>query len=134
MGIELKGVFQMLKCLLLLGVLVSCSSIKNKDNAKVEKKSISKIEKEKLKKLKSEIKFARSLSDLVGCSKLGELNLNKFDRNKLEYFVYLETSKLGGDTLSEVSEHKRRERPEGETVFSQGKIKHFFKSDVYRCK
>ena len=124
----------MLKLLLLLLTMVSCSSIFKGSVTRVEKKSITKIEKEKLRKLKSEIKFAGSLSDLVGCSKLGELNLNKFDRNKLEYSVYLETKRLGGDTLSDVSEHQKRERPEGETVFSQGQIKYFFNSDVYRCK
>lgn len=124
----------MLKCLLLLGLLVSCSSTKNKDNAKVEKKSISKKEEDHLKGYKSKIKFSKSLSELVGCSKLGELNINKSDKKKLEYFVYLEVDKMGGDTLSEVTQFQKRENPKGETVFTRGKNRYFFKSDVYRCK
>ena len=39
----------MFKCLLLLGLLVSCSSTKNESDSKVEKKSISKKEQEELK-------------------------------------------------------------------------------------
>ena len=101
----------MLKCLLLLSLLVSCSSIKNESNSKVEKKSISKKEREELERFKSKIKFSKSLSELVGCSKLGALSINKNDQKKLEYYVYLEVDKMGGDTLSEVSQFQKKENP-----------------------
>lgn len=124
----------MFKCLLLLGILISCSSTKNKSDSKVEKKSISKKEQEELKKLKNRIKFSKSLSDLVGCNKVSEVSLNKPTKKKLEYYAYLEAEKLGGDTFSEVSQYEARENPKAETIFSRGEIKYFFKSDLYRCK
>ena len=124
----------MFKYLLLLILLGACSSIKKESHSQVEKKSISTKEQEKLEEFKSKIKFSKSLSELVGCSKLGELTINKSNEKKLEYYVYLEVEKMGGDTLSEVTQFQKRENPKGETIFTQGQNRFFFKSDVYRCK
>jgi hypothetical protein len=124
----------MFKLLLLLCFFVSCSTNEKRLTPKVEKNSFSKKEKEHFKKLKNKIKYSRSLSDLVGCSKAGVLDLSQNDKKRLDYLVLLEAERLGGDMLSEVSEFKRREKPSGETIFTQGENRYFFKSDVYRCK